>query len=97
MLETGLAQLRFAASMLFSLPLSAWTLVRLVDVALDTRREFGAIGPEAAEFLSGSPLDEEARRDMQLRRFWAQAAARDTPYYAIPLDARPADEEDFRT
>jgi len=84
MLETGLAQLRFAASMLFSLPLSVGALERLVDAALDTRREFGAIGPAAAEFLGGPPLDEEARREMQLRRFRSQAvtAARETPYYA---------------
>ncbi len=84
MLETGLAQLRFAASLLFGRPLSVWALERLVDAALDTRHEFGAIGPAAAEFLSGPPLDEDARREMQLRRFGTQAAvaARETPYYA---------------
>ena len=36
MLETALAQLRFAATMLFGLPLSVGALERLVDAAIET-------------------------------------------------------------
>src|SRR6185436_7253725 len=46
--------------------------------------EFGAIAPDGAELLGGPALDEETRREMQIRRFRTQAAraARETAYYA---------------
>jgi phenylacetate-coenzyme A ligase PaaK-like adenylate-forming protein len=58
-------------------------LERLVEAMLETKREFGALGAEAAEMLHGPALDEAARRDFQLRRFRAQAvrASRETVYY----------------
>jgi phenylacetate-coenzyme A ligase PaaK-like adenylate-forming protein len=83
MLETGLAQLRFAASMVFGIPFAKWSLDRLVDAVRDTHCEFGAIRSEGAELLAGPALDEETRRGVQLRRFRTQAvrAARETAYY----------------
>lgn len=83
MLEAAFAQIRFAASLVFGIPFSARSLDRIVEALLDTRREFGAIGAQGAELLAGPALDDETRRDVQLRRFRAQAvrAARETPYY----------------
>jgi len=84
MFEAAIAQLRFAASLLFGLPFDLGSLERLVDALRATRREFGAIGPDGAELLGGPALDERDRRAMQLRRFRQQAvrAARETAYYA---------------
>jgi phenylacetate-CoA ligase len=83
MIETAFAQLRFAASMLFGIRFSQRSLDRIIDAMLATRHEFGSIGEEAGELTAGPALDEETRRDMQLRRFRKQAAraARETPYY----------------
>jgi phenylacetate-coenzyme A ligase PaaK-like adenylate-forming protein len=83
MIETAFAQLRFAASMLFGIRLSQRSLDRIIDGMLATRREFGAVGQDARGLTSGPALDEESRRDMQLRRFRRQAAraAGDTAYY----------------
>jgi phenylacetate-coenzyme A ligase PaaK-like adenylate-forming protein len=83
MLETLAAQLRYTASVVFGLPFSARSLDRLVDALLATYHEFGAVAPEGAELLGGPVLDEETRREMQLRRFRAQAsrAARETVFY----------------
>jgi phenylacetate-CoA ligase len=83
MLETVAAQLRYTASVVFGLPFSARSLDRLVDALLATQREFGQIAREGAELLGGPELDEETRREMQLRRFRTQAAcaARETAYY----------------
>src|ERR1041385_5454883 len=83
MIETAFAQLRFAASMLFGWRFSQRSFDKIIDAMLATRREFGSIGAEGAELLSGPTLDEETRRDMQLRRFREQAtrAARHTQYY----------------
>jgi phenylacetate-coenzyme A ligase PaaK-like adenylate-forming protein len=48
----------------------------------DAEHEFGAIGAEGAELLDGPPLDHETRREVQTRRFRAQAlrGARETTY-----------------
>jgi phenylacetate-CoA ligase len=73
MLETALAQLRFAASLIFGIPFAAWSLDALVAAATDTQREFGTLGDGSAELLGGPALDARTRRDMQLRRFRAQA------------------------
>ena len=83
MLETVAAQLRYTASVVFGLPFSARSLDRLVDALLATHREFGMVAPDGAELLGGPALDEETRREMQLRRFRTQVirAARETAYY----------------
>ncbi len=83
MIESAFAQLRFAASILFGIRFSQRSLDRIIDAMLATRCEFGAIGEEARELTTGPTLDEESRRDMQLRRFRKQAAqaANQTPYY----------------
>src|SRR3984893_11156528 len=83
MIETGLAQLRFAASIVFGTRFSLRSLDRLIAALRDTQHEFGAIGAEGAELLGGPTLDDETRRAMQLRRFRTQAlrATRETTYY----------------
>lgn len=83
MIETALAQLRFAASLVFGTRFSLRSLERLIAAIRETQREFGALGSEGAALLDGPTLDEETRRAMQLRRFRAQAvrAARQTAYY----------------
>ncbi len=83
MIETAFAQLRFAASLLFGIRFSQRALDKMIDAMLATRQEFGALGEEARELTTGPTLDEETRRDMQLRRFRKQAtrAANQTPYY----------------
>jgi phenylacetate-CoA ligase len=80
---TALAQLGFAISMGFGRPFSAWSLDRLIDSIIDTKREFGTLGDEGATLLGGPVLDDEARRELQLRRFRTQAARamRETAYY----------------
>ena len=73
---------------MFGLPFSTRSLDRLVDALLATHREFGAVASEGAELLGGPALDEETRREMQLRRFRTQAAraARETAYYRRLLE-----------
>lgn len=84
MIETAIAQLRHAASLVFGLPLSRWSLDTLVDGLLAARRELGAIEAGGAELLAPPALDAETRRDLQLRRFREQAlrGARETAHYA---------------
>lgn len=83
LLETAFAQIHFAASVVFGLPFAPWSLDRIADALLATRHEFGAIGADGAEFVSGPPLDDETRRDVQIRRFRTQAVrgTSETPYY----------------
>jgi phenylacetate-coenzyme A ligase PaaK-like adenylate-forming protein len=83
MFETAFAQLRYAASVLFAIPFDLRALDTLVDGILETQHEFGSIGPDGAEFLGGPELDEETRREIQLRRFRTQArrGANETSYY----------------
>jgi phenylacetate-CoA ligase len=83
MFETAFAQLRYAASVLFAIPFDLRALDRLVEGVLETQREFGTLGADSAEFLGGPELDEESRREIQLRRFRTQAlrAANETGYY----------------
>jgi phenylacetate-coenzyme A ligase PaaK-like adenylate-forming protein len=83
-IEAAVAQLRFAASLVFGLPLDPRSLERLVGALRETLEEFGALGPEGAELLGGPALAEADRREIQLRRFRQQAtrAARETAYYA---------------
>jgi phenylacetate-CoA ligase len=102
LLITALAQLRFAASLIFGARLSPWALDQIIDAMLETRREFGGLGADQADIVSGPELDEETRQDIQLRRFRAQAAraARETVYYApvfdrLGLDPRRMQVEDI--
>jgi phenylacetate-coenzyme A ligase PaaK-like adenylate-forming protein len=83
MLAEAFAQIRFAISLMFGVPFDVGSLERLAEALRQTRQEFGAIGGEAAELLAGPSLDESTRRDVQLRRFRAQAVrgARETAYY----------------
>ena len=88
MLETGFAQLRFAASIVFGTRLSLRSLDRLISSLQETRREFGVLSAEGRDLLAGPTLDEESRRTIQLRRFRSQAvrAARETAYYQHLFD-----------
>ena len=85
MLAAMLSQLRLAASVAFGVSFDIRSLERLVDALRSTRREFGTIG---ADPLLAAQLDDETRRDLQLRRFRAQAsrAARETAYYGPLFD-----------
>jgi phenylacetate-coenzyme A ligase PaaK-like adenylate-forming protein len=88
---TALAQLRFGASIALGVPFALWSLDHLIDALLATRREFGTISSEGAEIIAGPTLDDETRRDMQIRRLRTQAqrAMREADYYA-PLFHRLA-------
>jgi hypothetical protein len=76
-LETAVAQLRFALSLAFGRRFHTPSLDRLIAAIRETQHEFGpmAIGPEASEIMGGPRLDERTRHDMQLRRFRGQANA----------------------
>jgi phenylacetate-CoA ligase len=82
MIETVPAQLRYVCSLAFGARLHPKSLDRLVTALLAAHEEFGAVGRDAAEALRGPPLDDVARREVQIRRFrkQAQLAAR-APYY----------------
>ncbi len=102
MLDAGLAQLRFAASILFGTRFSVRSLDRLIAALQATQREFGVLGAEGSDLLGGPQLDEETRQAMQLRRFRSQArrAARETVYYQrlferLGLDPRRLRLEDI--
>jgi phenylacetate-CoA ligase len=103
MLETVYAQIRFAMSALFARPFHLPSLNRLVEALLATYYEFGELTHEAGELMIGPVLDEDARRELQLRRFRRQAvrATRETRYYAVlfealGLDPRQLTEETIR-
>src|SRR5262249_25000958 len=96
-LETAIAQLRFAYSLALGRPFHTPSLEHLISAIRATRHEFGptAVGADGAELIGGPRLDESTRKDMQLRRFRGQAkrAARTTPYYQklfSTLDVDPA-------
>jgi phenylacetate-CoA ligase len=94
MLETAVAQLRFAGSLAFGWRFSLWSLETLVASLRATRDEFGAIDAEGVEAVNGPVLDAETRQEMQLRRFRAQAVrAKETAYYGrlfTELECDPA-------
>lgn len=83
MLETAVAQLRFGASLAFGSPFHVRSMERIVAAMRATREEFGSLGSDAGELLAGPRLDDDTRREVQLRRFRKQArrAARETSYY----------------
>lgn len=88
MLVTALAQLRLAAPHLTGRPVPGWALSALIAAAAATRQEFGVLGADAASSIAGPALDARTQRDLQLRRFRAQAQrAAATPYYR-PLFAK---------
>lgn len=83
MLETAVAQLRFAASLLTGRSFSPWSLEQLVKSLRATAAEFGTIGAGSGEMVSGPAMDAATRDEMQLLRLRAQAMkAKDTAYYA---------------
>src|SRR5215212_9324050 len=88
MLDTAVAQFRLAIAMLTGRPIPSWALTTLIAGARVTRNEFGAIAADGAQTAFGPTLDAATSRDVQLRRFRAQAqrAASDTAYYG-PLFA----------
>jgi phenylacetate-CoA ligase len=82
MLGTALAQLRLATALATGRSVPAWVLSALISAAVATRCEFGDLGGGAVEAVAGPALDAATQRDMQLRRFRAQAKrAAATPYY----------------
>jgi phenylacetate-CoA ligase len=87
-LQTALAQLRYALSIALGRPLDVGALDQLVEGARATRHEFGVIA-SSGDALVGPALDERTRKEMQLRRFRgiATRAARGTAYYARLFEA----------
>ncbi len=82
MLATALAQMRLAFALLRGRPVPPWALSALISAAVATRQEFGDFGTDAVDAVAGPALDAETQRDLQLRRFRAQARrAAATPYY----------------
>src|SRR5512147_2388230 len=83
MLETAFAQLRFAVSLLSGRSFSPWSLEQLVKSLRATAAEFGTIGADGGQMVSGPALDDTTRAELQLRRLRAQAVrAKDTAHYA---------------
>src|SRR5262245_53357684 len=83
MLETAVAQLRFAASLLLGRSFSPWALEHLVKSLRETMAEFGPLAAGGSEVMRGPAMDEATRREMQRRRLRNQAMrAQGTPYYA---------------
>jgi phenylacetate-CoA ligase len=94
--KTALAQLRIAASVGLGRPFTQWSLEHLIDTIKETKREFGTIeAEEAGSHLGGPVLDEEARRELHLRRFRTQAvrAAHETDHYGRLFETLDLDPE----
>jgi phenylacetate-CoA ligase len=82
MIEALPAQLRYSLSLAFGTRLRPAALDRLVTGFLASQAEFGTLARDAAEALRGPDLDEETRREVQIRRFRKQARlAASTAYY----------------
>ena len=60
-------------------------LSALISAAGATRQEFGALGSDAAEAVTGPALDADTQREVQLRRFRAQARRAAATLYYGPL------------
>ncbi len=84
MLETAVANLRFALSMGLGRPFHQPSLDRIYRAVRQTQEEFGGLGVDISEVLSGPSLDDETREFLQTRRFRKQATRglRETSYYA---------------
>lgn len=88
MLDTGLRQLRYGIAMATGRTISVANVGRLVNDLLATRAEFGTLGEDQVQELLGAPLDPEARRAMDARR-WRLAVRQaydGTAYYRRALD-----------
>ncbi|HEX2027880.1 MAG TPA: AMP-binding protein [Nitriliruptorales bacterium] len=98
MFETAIAQLRFGASMALGVRFSPRSLERVVTAMRDTKHEFGSIGAGAGDLISGPALDEQTRREVQLRRFRQQVirAARETEYYRTVVQRAGIDVVNMR-
>lgn len=98
MIETAVAQLRFVASVALGRPCPLWALERLIASAQETLGEFGKLGQDGADAISGPALDEETSRTVQLRRFRTQAmrAARETDYYGQLIERLGVDPARLR-
>jgi len=97
--KTALAQLRIAASVGLGRPFAQWSLDHLIDAIKETKREFGTIEvEEGGSHLGGPELDEEARRELHLRRFGTQAvrAAHETDYYGRLFERLDLDPQRLR-
>ena len=88
MLDTGWRQLRYGMAMAFGLGISVSNVQRLVGDLLATRAEFGTLGRDQIQEMLGTPLDAEARRLMDARRWRnaVQQAYRGTDYYRQAID-----------
>lgn len=84
MIDTAIAQLRFAYSLVTGKPFAPWSLEWLLAAMRAGQDEFGAIDRAGAAMLAAPQLDAETIRELALRRFRTQAerAARTTPYFA---------------
>ena len=84
MLTASVAQIRLAFSLMTGRPVPNWALNRLIAAARETVGEFGEVGADGSQMVSGPTLDIATRREIQLRRFRHQArrAASGTAYYA---------------
>lgn len=84
MLETAVANLRFALSMGLGRPFHQPSLDRIYRAVRETQEEFGGLGVDISEVLSGPSLDDETRRFLQTRRFRKQATRgmKETSHYA---------------
>lgn len=84
MIDTAIAQLRFAYSLVTGKPFAPWSLDWLIAAMRASQQEFGDLGQASAEWLTPPQLDAETARTLALRRFRTQAglAARTTSYYA---------------
>ena len=84
MFEAAVASMRFASSMLLGRRFDLRSVERIIAAMRETIEEFGVLGSESAELISGAALDEDTRKEIQTRRFrsMAQKAARETRFYA---------------
>jgi len=82
-LETAVANLRFAMSVGLGRPFHQPSLDRIYRAVRQTQEEFGGLGVDISDVLAGPSLDEETRRFLQTRRFRKQAirGAAETTYY----------------
>lgn len=82
-LVTALAQMRFATSVVFGHPFSAWALARLIDALQETDHEFGSLRDTGIDQLTGPVLNADEQKELQLRRLRTLAgqAAQETDYY----------------
>ncbi|MGH9223760.1 MAG: phenylacetate--CoA ligase family protein [Acidimicrobiales bacterium] len=83
MLETAVANLRFALSMGLGRPFHQPSLERIYRAVRQTQEEFGGLGVDISEVLSGPSLDDDTRQFLQTRRFRKQATRglNETRYY----------------